>query len=378
MGPVLSRRAMLQAMGAAAIGVGLESCAIKAPAGAANQRQRRKRLAPVVVGQERVVRTVAGLRPFRPGGFVLRSERLAGRTIVHNYGHGGGGVTLSWGTGRMAVDLVVAAGEKRVAVLGAGAVGLASAWLLLRHGFQVTVYAKDFPPETTSDKAGAQWTPSWVYDHEAVTPEFRTQFDTACHLSFRAFQHFLGPTYGVRWIDNYQLAEEPFPDRGYFGSQSPIRDLYPDVHDLPSRLSPFDAPYVRRFPTMLIEPPVYLEALMRDIVLFGGKGVEQAFDRVDDLLGLPETVIVNCTGLGAGKLFGDEQLIPMRGQLAVLLPQPEVDYIALAGDYYMFPRADGILLGGTYERGVWDDTPEPATIARLVETHQRLFARVKR
>ena len=68
-----------------------------------------RRYAPVDTSAERVIRTVAGLRPYRPSGFVVRSERIAGKTIVHNYGHGGAGVTLSWGTASLAVDEVPAA-----------------------------------------------------------------------------------------------------------------------------------------------------------------------------------------------------------------------------------------------------------------------------
>lgn len=45
-----------------------------------------------------------GLRPFRQGG--VRLERQAGTRLIHNYGHGGSGVTLSWGCAFEAADLV--------------------------------------------------------------------------------------------------------------------------------------------------------------------------------------------------------------------------------------------------------------------------------
>jgi D-amino-acid oxidase len=67
---------------------------------------------------------------------------------------------------------------------------------------------------------------------------------------------------------------------------------------------------------------------------------------------VPEPVIISCTGLGAAELFGDPELQPVKGQLTVLLPQPEIDYAVLAGHLYMFARSDGIQLGGTHERGV--------------------------
>src|SRR5262245_37194923 len=63
-----------------------------------------RRYAPVKVARNRVIREVVGLRPFRRDGFVVKAERLGPKLIVHNYGHGGGGVTLSWGTASLAVD----------------------------------------------------------------------------------------------------------------------------------------------------------------------------------------------------------------------------------------------------------------------------------
>jgi hypothetical protein len=40
----------------------------------------------------------------------------------------------------------------------------------------------------------------------------------------------------------------------------------------------------------------------------------------------------------------------------------------------MFPRADGVILGGTFERDVWDATPQPADIARIIAAHRRTFS----
>lgn len=51
---------------------------------------------------------VAGLRPVRKDGFRLESKRLpSGGSVIHNYGHGGAGVSLSWGCADAVLELVM-------------------------------------------------------------------------------------------------------------------------------------------------------------------------------------------------------------------------------------------------------------------------------
>src|SRR5512141_930753 len=132
-------------------------------------------LPPVRVSAEREIRTVVGLRPFRPSGFVVRAERLGNTLVVHNYGHGGAGITLSWGTSKLAVDIGAPGHRGAVAVLGCGAVGLSNARLLQEAGFDVTIYTKALPPETTSNIAGGQWFPAFLSDPEKRTEAFDRQ-----------------------------------------------------------------------------------------------------------------------------------------------------------------------------------------------------------
>jgi D-amino-acid oxidase len=149
------------------------------------------------------------------------------------------------------------------------------------------------------------------------------------------------------------------------------------VHDLRPGEHPFGGRYVRRFTTMLIEPPIYLAALMRDFQLAGGRVVVRELADLRAIAALSEPVVINCTGLGAKALMGDDELMPIKGQLSVLLPQPEIDYITLTNDLYMFPRRDGILLGGTHERGVWTLDPNVEAQTRIVSGHQQFFARMR-
>src|SRR5215813_3575674 len=133
-------------------------------------------LAPVQISPDREIRTVVGLRPYRPSGFVVKAEKIGEKLFIHNYGHGGAGITLSWGTAQLASALLPGEPVSAVAVLGCGAVGLATARLLQDRSIPVTIYASELPPNTTSNIAGGQWFPFGAFDSEKKTAEFMNQF----------------------------------------------------------------------------------------------------------------------------------------------------------------------------------------------------------
>jgi glycine/D-amino acid oxidase-like deaminating enzyme len=338
----------------------------------------KRRFAPVRVARNRIIREVVGLRPYRPSGFMVDAKRFGNKLLVHNYGHGGGGVTLSWGTATLAVDLArdyliahKTLRPTRFAVLGCGVSGLSTARLLQRR-YQngpgtVTIYAKALPPDTTSNIAGASWSPTSVY--ETTTSKFNEQFHQACHISNRAFQLLVGPEYGVRWIETFELMRQ----EASLGRELPGgNDLYPQIETHRDPENYFGFPFVRQYTTMLIEPSIYLSALLRDFYIAGGRVVVKEFRSREELARLREPVIFNCTGLGSRALFNDEELIPVRGQLEILLPQPEVDYCYLSSGY-MFPRRDGIVLGGTWDHDDWSLTPDPDQATEILEGHMEIM-----
>ena len=149
----MDRRSLLKFGGLAAVGMAAQACAPKSAAKPLTVAPQRPpvRLPHVNAAWDRVIRTTIGLRPHRPSGFVLKTARLDNKTIVHNFGHGGSGMSLSWGTASMANDLAMAHTERTAAVMGSGVVGLTSARELQRHGFAVTIYAATVPPDTTSN-----------------------------------------------------------------------------------------------------------------------------------------------------------------------------------------------------------------------------------
>ena len=358
-----------------ALAAGAYTALAHSPAALTAQEEPPRRLPPLKVARDRRIRTVVGLRPYRAEGFVLTNERLGEKVVVHNYGHGGGGVSLSWGVALMAAEQARNLEDKMVAVIGCGVVGLSMARVLQRRGKAVTVYTRELPPETTSNVAGALWYPTHVYDPQRVSPTFLERFGLACRLAHREFQSYVGPEYGVRWMETYTLRTEPEPP-GY--GLAGGGELYPEIRRYADARHLFGFPYVRRFTSLMIDPQTYLRALLRDFHTAGGSVVIRELKTREEVAALPERVVFNCTGLGARALFGDQGLVSMRGQIEVLLPQPELDYGYLANSLYMFPRTDGVILGGTFEAGNWSMDADEATTARIIEGNAQIARGLRR
>jgi hypothetical protein len=203
--------------------------------------------------------------------------------------------------------------------------------------------------------------------------------ELAIGYSYRRFQIMVGDDYGVRWVTQYFEVPPPptdLPPGVTITAPTRGSPTQPGWRMLEQHEHPFPFQRARQHQLMMIEPGRLLRKLMEDVQISGGRIAVRTFDSPADLAALPETLVFNCTGLGSRALFRDESLYPIRGQLVMLLPQSEVHYalgFQSGGGGYMFPRPDGIVLGGTYERNNWSLDPDPATTDRLIAQQQQVF-----
>src|SRR5215472_8665732 len=150
---MLSRRALLLSAGA------LAGCTAVPGHRESPVVQTTPALVPIRAQTDRIFDIAVCLRPFRAAGPRLDVERIGDIQVVHNYGHGGSGWSLSWGSSTVAVRKAMAGSPRDVAVIGCGILGLTTAILAQRAGAKVTIYGRDVLPQTPSARATGAWTP---------------------------------------------------------------------------------------------------------------------------------------------------------------------------------------------------------------------------
>ncbi|MEJ2273303.1 MAG: FAD-dependent oxidoreductase [Woeseiaceae bacterium] len=373
----LARRRVLSALGAGAV-LTAAGCA---PTVSTSQPDypraySRKPWAAPRISMDDVIRVIVGHRPYRREGFRVERERFDDTTVVHNYGHGGGGLSLGWGSSALAVREVADLRPEPVAVIGSGIMGLCTARLLQDAGWPVTIYTRDVYRHTTSNVAAGEWGPFSTHDRSQVDAAFLARLDWAARVSHHAYTNLTGAKYGIRWLEAYHLFHSP--------PGEPRRESYADLFAYQGDLAPGEHPfgnrYARRMVTMQIDPGTLLRQLTADFQLAGGGLVIRDFEDREAVLSLRENVVFNCTGLGAAALFEDAGLIPAKGQLVYLPPDPAVDYMTFGGGptratgfLHMFPRGDVLLLGGIFKRGDWSRDVDPKETERMVRGHRELF-----
>ena len=316
-------------------------------------------------------------------------EKLGTKTVVHNYGHGGSGWSLSWGAGAIAAASAMATGEREVAVIGCGALGMTTARQLQRAGARVTIYAKDLPPNVRSSWATGLYTPdSRIALEEHATPEFKKTWAQMSRQTYETFQSFLGVAgTPVEFIDSYSVSDEPGPRLRSDPEGKPTfaelqRELTPDLMPEPVEFQPgshqFGQRYVRRNSQLMFNISSYSRILLEDFTSSGGRIEIAEFKAPADFARVKEKTLVNCTGYGARALFGDTSLTPVRGQITRLISQPDASYGLRYKDVSFVPRRDGLLLQVTGENdyyGYGDDTtvPDHAEAEHAVTTIASLF-----
>ena len=222
-----------------------------------------------------------------------------------------------------------------VRVIGGGVSGLTCGVELLRSGHDVSLWASDFTPHTTSDAAAAVWYPYKAYPIDRVAR-------WGAH-AYRVFTHLAEiPASGVRVMPLTELRTEPSDDPWWASAVAGFRHAHAD--ELPPGYADgycFAAP--------VMDMSVYLPYVHHTFLSVGGTLAKRSVTDVGEAA-VGADVVVNCTGLGSRELFGDQDIHAARGQV-VRVRNPGVRQVTLDDDgpakvAYIVPRMHDVVLGG--------------------------------
>ena len=325
------------------------------------------KLAPIRAHPDRIFDIRVCIRPFRVKGPNFDVEHIGDTMIVHNYGHGGSGWSLSWGSANVAVQKAMSVSPKEIAVVGCGIVGLSAAITAQRAGAKVTIYARELLHRTRSVRANGSWTPdSRIALTEQAGPQFGALWEQMARYSYKTFRYYMGlPGRPVDFADQYRLSDTPFerereeidPAKGTYAStgmpqqnaefaryNDRISDLTPRPEVLPEGATPFPVKYAARQEIMFFNFSSYGHIVMSEFLGAGGKIDIREFHHPSELAQLNEKVVINCPGYAAKDMWKDKYMIPVRGQTGWLIPQPEVRYGLNYGGTSMLSKSDGIMV----------------------------------
>jgi D-amino-acid oxidase len=240
----------------------------------------------------------------------------------------------------------------RVIVVGAGVIGLSCAVRLAEAGFGAHVLARDLPLETTSAVAAAIWYPYRALPQDRVTAWSRTTYEELCRLAATE------PAAGVDVRRGVELLREPAGDPWW-------RSAIPEFDHLPEAPEGYADGW--RFAAPVIDMPLYLAWLTARLEALGGTVTRSWLSALPDA-----PVLVNCSGLAARRLAGDESVRPVRGQVVRLTRPVGLDEWLLDQSdpqrlIYVIPRRKEVVVGGTAEEGNYDPTPRPECAQDILE-----------
>lgn len=324
------------------------------------------------ISKENIIGTNVGIRPYRKSGVRLEAEFLKDKCIIHNYGYGGSGITLCFGGSQEVIEMLNhhKPSSKVVAVLGAGVVGLATAYDLLEQGYDVHIYSNDWSPNLTSNVAAGIWSPLSL--SEDVSEEKKQLHQ---RMLDNSEQRFLKSTNdypefaGIRLISSYSVRTN--------SAQEAIKTK----HRGEEVVLHFDNGVIksgRRVYELGIDGKLFMEDLYSKVQDKGAILQQRHFDNLNDLLNLQESIIVNCTSIGSRELFNDQEFVPVRGQLVYFKPQEGIDFLfyqnipgSSTSWVSIYPWSDRIILGGVYERDNEDAHVTPEVIDTIIQNAQK-------
>jgi len=254
-----------------------------------------------------------------------------------------------------------------ILVLGAGVSGLSCGILLLKKGYRVTIWAKDLPPNTTSNKAGAYW-----YPYQCNPKDKATKWAKAT-LEYFKKELLNDPKSGCIIEQAIEIFDTKVGEPWWKDAIGEYKR--PTKEELPSG-------YIDGYEinAVLADTSIYMNYLVNTFNQLGGKLLQKNVSKVQEALDKCN-IVVNCTGLGSRELFNDNSIYPVRGQIVKVKHNGFNKVIADDEGHnslsYIIPRINDIILGGTAQVNNWNLEVDPKDTKEILRKCAEIEPRFK-
>jgi len=255
--------------------------------------------------------------------------------------------------------------KSSIDIIGAGVNGLSCGLLLLEKGYDVTIYAKDFSPNTTSDIAAAIWVPfhcgpvdkvpRWAADTLSYFQQYIVPDENSGCFPEKLITYFREPELDPSWaslVDLHRVATDKLPVGFVDGYE---------------------------FESLMMDSSLYMPYLTKLFTSKGGRLIQEEITDIRSFL-VSHPLIVNCSGLGSRTLFNDNEVFPSRGQVMRVKPMELSDavcYNAVSEDLvFVMPRKHDVILGGTAQDNDWRSEVDEADNERMIKDSGLIGAQV--
>jgi len=337
-------------------------------------------------------------RPLRKGVPNMTIETKGDQLIAHNYGHGGSGWTLAPGCSKYVVDLVAASPKGQsiaknapVTVIGGGVLGLFTAYELVNRGYtNITMISQSFD-NLTSHNAGGLLAPVSMSNN----PEIQPLIDKVGFDAYR-FYDKVAKNNQPDFKAGAVIVPAYFEDRESSGLEP-----YVGVVMQPAKDVILDFGNGTRRKMVSYDDGIFIDTakMMVSLHAFLDSKVNMVTKKIENLSDIPDSLVFNCSGLGAGKLNNDADVVPVQGHLIMLKEQIPAHLqsmilvyfdkgkTAIGQDvkrsFYIFPKQlngsapnDIGVLGGTFIEGASPETPNLEEFDILVANAKKFYGMV--
>ncbi|POM59037.1 D-aspartate oxidase [Phytophthora palmivora] len=240
----------------------------------------------------------------------------------------------------------------RVVIVGGGVIGLTTALALLQSGFKHVKIVADKFEATTSHVAGGLWMPFALPNGVDTTRPRKW-----CEVTYawlESLRQEKGKALGIHIVPGVEVSA--------VGAPEVVHPYWAHCAENFRLLSPEEAAEVSpgathgfAFDALIYNPKPFMMWLHEEIRQLGGTFEQR---RVKDLDDEDCDLLVNCSGLAAKELVGDDTVFPIRGQIVnvhnLKLNKLKVSIDKDGEHAYIIPRPNGdVVLGGTVQEHNW-------------------------